>query len=758
MQGWQIRVRGLVQGVGFRPHVWRIAHQFGLHGMVLNDTSGVVIELFCDEIMRARFECALREDAPPLARIDAVETNIIDKQSPSAFTIVASRSGKANTGITPDAATCSACLQDIFDLENRRYLYPFTNCTHCGPRLTITKKIPYDRANTAMAVFPMCSACQAEYENPGDRRYHAQPNACPDCGPNLKLLDASGIPMVGDPLEKVASLIRDGKIVAIKGLGGFQLAVDARNEAAVTRLRNQKHRPAKPLALMVRNIEMAARLVAVPQAARDLMSNWQAPIVLLDRIGTIADSVAPGQTRLGVMLPNTPLHHILLNILDGPIVMTSGNIAGDPQITENAEAMKKLANIADYFLCHNREIINRMDDSVLQLIGSAPQILRRARGYAPAPLVLHKGFSELTPTLAMGGDLKNTFCLLGQGRAIVSQHMGDMDNAATQRDVRDNLALYRQIYSFTPAQVAVDAHSGYFSTRLGEKLAVKHGSILLRVQHHHAHVAAVMAEHGMPPDAPPVLAVVLDGLGFGTDGTIWGGEFLLTDFKTSTRLEHFPEVALLGGDKASHQPWRNLFTHLRSAFGPDDWQSRLGTLPVLKKLAAKPLPMLDQMIEKGLNSPTASSAGRLFDAVAAFLGVNFEQIEFEGQAAMQVQALAEAAWDEAGYYALNDTNSWRNLWTGMISDLRKGVSRNVIAKRFHNSLARVITQIATDLSESSGTEKIVLSGGVFQNRLLLNGVNSALTRKGYTVLQPFVLPLNDGGLSLGQAAIAASKD
>jgi len=760
MRGWHIRVRGLVQGVGFRPHVWRLATQSGLAGTVLNDAEGVVIELFADAAAQARFLAALRAGVPPLARIDSIEVTEIYALAPKDFTISRSRAGHANTGISPDAATCPDCLADVFDPQNRRHLYPFTNCTHCGPRLTITRKIPYDRANTAMAEFSLCAACRAEYEDPADRRYHAQPNACPDCGPKLELVDSAGKSVAGDALQKAASLIAAGNILAIKGLGGFQLAVDAGNHAAIARLRKRKHRPAKPLALMVRDMAMAENLVQLTGIGRALLQGWQAPIVLLPDKGKLAPSIAPGQACLGLMLPNTPLHHILLQSLASPIVLTSGNLAGAPQIIDNEEALQKLGQIADYFLLHDRDIANRMDDSVVQMVGAAPQILRRGRGYAPAPMLLHKGFNGLPPTLAMGGDMKNTFCLLGQGRAIVSQHMGDMDKPDTQRDFHANMGLFRQIYEFTPKRVAVDAHTGYFSTRMGESLAAKAGLGLVRVQHHHAHIAAVMAENGLHPDAKPVLGIVLDGAGYGTDGTIWGGEFLRADYKSIERLAHFPAVALPGGDKASQQPWRNLFAHLRAAFGAGQSPGLvLGPLPVAAELEAKPLQMLGQMIEKGLNSPPASSAGRLFDAVAAILGLCFERIAFEGEAAMQVQALAEAAPDEAGYYPFYGSGlaSWKPLWTGIIADLGEGVPKSIIAKRFHNTLNRLIVQTAIKVSGRASNTQVVLSGGVFQNRLLLAGVKDDLEALGFTVLQPKMFPLNDGGLSLGQAAIGALR-
>ncbi|MCF6232795.1 MAG: carbamoyltransferase HypF [Rhodobacteraceae bacterium] len=749
----EIRVRGLVQGVGFRPRVWHLAQQAGLVGEVLNDGGGVLIRL------RAGGEAlmqALHENSPPLARIDALELRVYTGPLPeSGFHIVASAGGAARTGISPDAATCPDCLAEVNDPHNRRHRYAFTNCTNCGPRLSITRAIPYDRAHTTMAAFPMCPACQAEYADPANRRYHAQPNACPDCGPQLALVDATGQPLSGDPLAQAAALIKAGKIVAIKGLGGFQLAADASNEAAVSHLRARKRRPGKPLALMLRDMDMAAKTVALDAPARALLQNWQAPIVLLARIGKVAPSVAPGQPRLGVMLPNTPLHHILMQALDHPLVLTSGNVSGDPQIIDNSEALQKLGCIADYFLLHNRDIANRMDDSVVQMAGNTPQTLRRARGYAPAPLQLHKGFADLPPALAMGADLKNTFCLLKNGQAIVSQHMGDMKSPQTQRDVRHNLALYQKMYDFIPVRVAVDMHPGYFSTRLGQKMGE-----VVPVQHHHAHIAAVMAEHGLPPNAGPVLGVVLDGLGYGADGTIWGGEFLLADFRQFKRLAHFPPIALPGGDKANTQPWRNLFAHLRAAFGPDaDLREQFGPLPVLDRLEAKPLQMLGQMIDQNLNSPVASSAGRLFDAVAAALGLCFERQTYEGEAAMQLQAMAETCTSETGTYLIYTGKglTWEKLWSGIFYDISNGVATGRIARRFHNALVQGIVRNTLAIAEDKNLQTVVLSGGVMQNRLLFSETRRLLQASGVAVLSPVHYPANDGGISLGQATIASAS-
>lgn len=760
---WEIRVRGLVQGVGFRPFVWRLAQGAGLRGDVLNDAEGVIIRLGASQEKLAVFRDALEANPPPLARIDALEVApLIDAPDWSDFSIIASQQGQITTGIVPDAATCADCLTDIMDPQNRRHGYAFTNCTNCGPRLSITSAIPYDRVNTSMAAFQMCVACQTEYDAPSDRRFHAQPNACPDCGPRLTLLDHDG-EVAGDAILNAAVAIRGGKIIAIKGLGGFQLAVDASNADAVERLRARKRRPAKPLACMARDVAMAARYVTLGDVAKRVIAAPQAPIVLARITGeTLASGIAPDQNRLGFMLPNTPLHHLLMQRLECPIVLTSGNLSDEPQVTGNDEALRGLAGIADLWLLHDREIVNRLDDSVVQIIDDAPQILRRARGYAPAPLRLHPDFAKAPATLAIGADLKNTFCLLKDGQAIVSQHMGDMQNPETQRDFVANLELYRRIYDFTPTRIAVDLHPEYFSTRLGQKTAASDGVECSQVQHHHAHIAAVLAEHGFGPKTKPVLGVVLDGLGHGADNSIWGGEFLLADFHGFDRVAHFAPAALPGGDKANQQPWRNAVAHLLAAFGPDAFDElphRHHSLPVFEALAAKPVGMLAQMIDRKMNAPIASSAGRLFDAVAAVLGICFERVEFEGQAAMKLQAMAESCPSETGYYkvAPSENIEWKMLWCGILEDLSNGVPTNVIAARFHNSLIDVIGAVAGGLAKTHTVQTVVLCGGVMQNALLLAKLVEKLENAGLTVLKPHEFPANDGGVSIGQAAITATR-
>ncbi|MDU8929664.1 carbamoyltransferase HypF [Alisedimentitalea sp. MJ-SS2] len=762
-QGWQVRVRGLVQGVGFRPAVWRLATESGLHGEVLNDGEGVLIHLISSHDQLASFLDGLKQTAPPLSRIDAVEIVECSAQEWDGFSIVTSTSGTVRTGIVPDATTCPDCLNDINDPKNRRFGYAFTNCTNCGPRLSITQAIPYDRANTAMSVFKMCKDCQREYDDPANRRFHAQPNACPQCGPRLTLVDPDGQELPGDALEQAAKQLREGNILAIKGLGGFQLACDATNAAAVTTLRQRKQRAAKPFALMARDlaqIEAHTHLSAVATAA---LTSAAAPIVLLPvRAGTALPSeIAPDQNRLGFMLPNTPLHHLLLQHLDVPLVMTSGNLSGEPQVSDNDAALGRLAAIADAWLLHDREIVNRLDDSVVQMVSGQTQILRRARGYAPSPLRLHAGFAQHRPILACGADLKNTFCLMKDGQAIVSQHMGDMENDRTHREFQHSLALYCETHDVSPETIAVDAHPGYFASRWGRDHAAQNDLPIVEVQHHHAHIAATLAEHGYGPDTPPVLGVVLDGLGFGEDETLWGGEIMLADFRGFKRLAHFVPVALPGGEKASQQPWRNLLAHLLEAFGPNalhDINTQFGALPVLTRLEAKPVDMVAQMIVRHVNAPLASSAGRLFDAVAAALGVCHDEIRFEGQAAMALQNLAESEPSEPGGYSVENGAMihWAGLWTGVLSDLKANVPLSRIARRVHNTIASAVCSGVVEQSKTHGKLPVVLTGGVFQNRLLSEAITDRLRMLEFDVLSSQLFPVNDGGISLGQATIAAA--
>ena len=764
------RVRGLVQGVGFRPTVWRLAKELDLTGEVLNDGEGVLIRAWGSAATLNRLISRLRAEQPPLARIDSIEALPLTARSPpTAFEIIDSETGHVSTGVLPDAATCPACLSEITDPKNRRYRYPFTNCTHCGPRLSIVAAVPYDRANTSMAAFPMCPACEAEYQDPSDRRFHAQPNACSDCGPRLWLEGTDGLEIDSAPhrdaIEAAAALIEQGAIVAIKGIGGFHLACDAANEQAVDALRQRKRRYDKPFALMARDPSMVARYAAINEAERDLLAAPAAPIVIL-RTGPghepLPAAVAPGQSSLGFMLPYTPLHHLLMQSLDRPIVLTSGNRSDEPQCTGNAEARRCLAGIADYWLMHDREILNRLDDSVVRSDKGGPTMLRRARGYAPAPQPLPPGFENSPPLLALGGELKTTLCLWRADGAVVSQHIGDLEDASVHDDYRKTLSLYRQLFDFTPAGLAVDQHPNYLSTQWGTALAEREDLPLIQVQHHHAHVAACLVEHGVARDAAPVLGIVLDGLGYGEDGTLWGGEFLLADYRGFQRLGHFMPMALLGGAQAMREPWRNAYAYLDACIGWSEVAMRYPHLDLVRLLQSKPLALFDQMKTRGVNAPLAVSAGRLFDAVAAALAIRPDVISYEGQAAIELEALAQSEANEQAAYGFSVTDGhpavldWTPLWHDLLDELSRDVSQSVIARRFHNTVADAVAQLAIRLAEEHTTDTIMLSGGVFQNRLLLSGVSERLEAAGLTVLRPSLYPANDGGLALGQAAVAAA--
>jgi len=768
MPGRAIRVRGIVQGVGFRPTIWRLARQHRLTGEVWNDGLGVMIRAFGSDEDLEEFILQISLQLPPLARLDSLEVKALDEQPQSnEFRIVASRHNGVETPIAADAATCADCLADIADPGNRRYRYPFTNCTHCGPRLSIIRKVPYDRCHTSMAEFAMCSQCQREYDNPADRRFHAQANCCPDCGPKVWLEDQHGQQLdCADPLTQAAELIRQGYIIAIKGLGGFHLACNATDADAVNRLRERKRRYAKPFALMADAITIT-RYALMDEEETRALHDKAAPIVLLTAKGeTLAPGVAPDDDKLGFMQPYTPLHALLLQELDEPIVLTSGNISDEPQCTDNDEAREKLTGIADYLLLHDRAIVNRLDDSVARLMDGKMRVLRRARGYSPEALLLPPGFEQAGNILAMGAELKNSFCLLKNGQAVVSQHIGDLENAAVQRDYRNAIDLYKSLYGFKPQCIAVDNHPGYLSTQYGQTLAETDAAVLVPVQHHHAHLAACLAEHGVALNAPPVLAAIFDGLGMGDDGTLWGSEFLLGDYRGYTRLGHFQPIALPGGTQAMREPWRNTYAQFSYYFDWETLQRDYADLDIIKLLASKPLAMLTTMISKNLNSPPSTSCGRWFDAFAATLGLHSEQVYYEGQAAIALEILATPLFaDEQAYpqaWAIDRSGelsvlSWQGLWLAVLADLKRGADKARIAARIHHSLIAATVELLSEISRQTGIDRIVLSGGVFQNRLLLEGVSGELRRHGKTVLSPQRYPMNDGGLALGQAVIAAAR-
>lgn len=767
--GASIRVRGQVQGVGFRPTVWRLARDCCLSGEVLNDGEGVLIRVGGDAEKIRQFVERIRVEAPPLARIESLE--LVPGEWEGAdheFRISASKGGAVRTGVLPDSATCPDCVADVMDPKNRRYRYPFTNCTHCGPRLSIIHAVPYDRAGTAMAKFDMCPACVAEYEDPADRRFHAQPNCCPECGPSLWLEDRAArkldIAPWPDAIGAAAELLRRGSIIAVKGIGGFHLACDATNPDAVRRLRRNKDRYDKPFAMMARDLDVVRRYAIAGSDEVELLCSKAAPIVLLDRRGDglqVAACVAPDQATLGFMLPYTPLHHLLLASFDRPLVFTSGNRSDEPQCTSNDDARERLAAIADYWLLHDRDILNRLDDSVVGRTFSSTRTLRRARGYAPDPLVLPDGFEDAPPVLAMGAELKNTFCLLDRGRAVISAHIGDLEDARVHEDYRRSLDLYTALYDFVPEVVGIDLHPDYFSTRLGQQLANDSGIPCIGVQHHHAHVAACMAEHGVPL-GKRVIGAALDGLGLGDDGELWGGEFMLASYDDFDRLARFAPRALIGGARAMREPWRNTYAHLHGELGFDHVLDRWPELDIVRWLAGKPLTNIEHMLARNINCPAASSAGRLFDAVAGALGVCRARTTYEGQAAIGLETLAQGVACDRGYGweitgdALPELR-WARMWRELLDDLGRGEPAGSVSARFHRCVAEAVATTAASYADLHGCDTVALSGGVFQNRRLLDTVEALLDARGLRPITPRRLPVNDGGLSLGQAAIAAAR-
>ena len=757
MIGLQITVRGRVQGVGFRPFVWRKAKDAGLKGHVLNDGAGVKIAVWGGQAALDDFLNSLTRNPPPLAMIEGVATAQLSGAAPTGeFQIVHSKSGVISTEITPDAATCADCLTEICDPGDRRYRYPFTNCTHCGPRLSIVTGIPYDRAQTSMREFAMCPDCQREYNDPNDRRFHAQPNACQACGPKIWLEDAQGEVTCTDPLTETAKRLIQGQIIAIKGIGGFHLACDATVAEVVQRLRARKHRKAKPFAIMAKDVSQIREYCHLSDTEADLLTTPAAPIVLLKARRPLP-GIAPGLNRIGFMLPHTPLHHLLMAEVDRPLIMTSGNPSHTPQVTGNSQARNALAGIADAWLMHDRDIVNRLDDSLMRMDRDGPSILRRGRGLAPAPIPLHADFADAPPTLAMGAELKSNFCLLKNGHAIPSQHIGDLTTAETYTDFRAKIALFMDLHGMAPKVIAVDMHPDYLSTRWGEQLAKETGAALVRVQHHHAHMVSCLAEHQVAPESAMSVGLILDGTGLGADGTIWGGEVLLGDYRGFERKAHFQPIPLPGGEQAVSEPWRNLVAHLIAAFG-ENWERQIAGTPISKLLADKPTALISQMIAQKVNAPLASSAGRLFDAVAAALGVAFDQQRYEGQAPMELEALISDCAVSEGYPThVSDQGvvSWEPLWSELISDLKAGATHATIAARFHAGLADALTEVATRVASDAQTQRVVLSGGVMQNRFLLHTLTDKLRVQGLSVLRNKNLPANDGGVSLGQTCNAA---
>ena len=774
----EIRVRGTVQGVGFRPTVWRLACDEGLVGEVLNDGFGVLIRTTGNSGAISQFLTRLHTEAPPLSQIEGVETQVLSLLDYEDFRIADSVRGENCTRVTPDAAICAACRAEVLDVTERRYGYPFANCTHCGPRFSIVKEVPYDRVNTTMVDFPMCADCKSEYIQPADRRFHAQPIACATCGPTIWLERLNPSATTADPrrtaaMQTAIEMLKSGSILAIRGLGGFHLACDATNPESVQRLRQRKHRYGKPFALMARDVEMVRRYCNLTSAHADLLQSPEAPILLLpaDGVEKLPVGIAPGLNTVGFMLPYTPLHLLIMREMDRPLVMTSGNVSDEPQVTSLDRARIGLRDIADALLMHDREIANRIDDSVVRIVAGKPTLMRRARGYAPSAVPLPPGFEGTPELLAFGGELKSTFCVVKNGAAIVSQHQGDLEDVSTFEDYQKNLHLYSQIYDHQPRLLVADMHPEYLSTKLAKERAAAENLWLIEVQHHYAHIASCLVENGVPLNAPPVLGVAIDGLGFGDDGTIWGGEFLLADYRGYRRLAAFKPVAMVGGVQAIREPWRNTYAHLRAGAGWTHFVENYSGLDLYQYLTSKPLQTIDRMLEIGLNVPLASSCGRLFDAVAAAIGLCADHALFEGQGAMELEALAESyrlADDETPYLFSITAQPCGLLyldsspmWEALLEDLAQQSSVARIAARFHYGLAHGIRDMLARLREpgeaGAAVETVALSGGCFQNKLLFEAVVRLLESDGLTCLSHAKVPTNDGGLALGQAAIAAAR-
>jgi len=748
----KIRVTGVVQGVGFRPFVYQLAHAQGLTGWVLNTSSGVDIEVEGPPDALLNFLRDLEAQAPPLAHIESITAT---DHPPNGYQQFEIRHSVAREGeyqlISPDIATCQECVAELLNPEDRRYRYPFTNCTNCGPRFTIIEDIPYDRSLTTMRDFVMCPHCRAEYENPLDRRFHAQPNACPACGPQLSLLAADGSHMgVNDEISATVQLLQQGKILAIKGLGGFHLACDATNDEAVQRLRERKGRPAKPMAVMMADLEQIHAHCLVSSEEEQLLTSPQCPIVLLrwSEASTVSPLVAPGNRYLGVMLPYTPLHHVLLREIGSPLVMTSGNLSEEPIAIDNEEALARLAGIADHFLVHNRDIYARYDDSVWMVVEGRPQPLRRSRGYAPFPIRLP---FQSRQVLACGTELKNTFCATKDEYALISQHIGDMENLETLQHYESTIELYKRLFRLDPEIVAHDKHPEYLATKYA--LGLRSPGQLVPVQHHHAHIVSCMVDNGVQE---PVIGVALDGTGYGTDGQIWGGEFLIVAYRSFHRAGHIQYVPMPGGEAAIRRPYRMAIGHLYAVLGDEGLQS---ALPYLGDIDTHEVEIIKQQIDKGFNSPLTSSCGRLFDAVSAMLGFPGEA-SYEGQAAVQLEMLAYDVDDDARYpFAIVEKDGAKvvhlaEMWGAVLDDLRAQVPSGAIAMRFHNTIAEMIVQMCGAVAEETGLRQVALSGGCFQNRLLLTKATSALREAGFDVLTHRQVPCNDGGVSLGQAAVA----
>jgi hydrogenase maturation protein HypF len=748
----RVHIQGIVQGVGFRPFVYQLAHQHRLNGYVANTPKGVEIEVEGGQEALQDFLQELPKTAPPLATITQIDTEELPTANYYNFEIKSSEDGEERAAlISPDTATCSDCLRELFDQQDRRYRYPFINCTNCGPRYTIINDIPYDRPKTSMAAFTMCNDCSREYYDPMDRRFHAQPNACWACGPQVWLADGEGKDLdIKEPIAEAAGLLSQGAILAVKGLGGFHLAVDATQQEAVERLRWRKGREEKPLALMSSSLEQIETYAFIGEDERQLLTSAKRPIVIVPKRpgNIIASEVAPRNRYLGVMLPYTPLHHLLLSHPLVALVMTSGNISEEPIAIANLEAVKRLGNIADYFLFHDRDIILRSDDSVLRIARGRPRQIRRSRGYVPVPIFLRKSVPEV---LALGGELKGTICLTKENRAFVGQHIGDLENLETLEFLQQTVDHLQRILEVRPSLLVHDLHPDYLSTQVAE---AQDELPTLAVQHHHAHVVSCMAEHGLQGK---VLGLALDGTGYGEDGTVWGGEILLADEKLYERVAHFEYVPMPGGAKAIKEPWRMAVAYLWATFGQEIFQEEL---PLPRKWDRGQIEVLVHMMQRGLNSPLTSSCGRLFDGVAALAGLR-DRIAYEGQAAIELEQWLEPTAERYHYefrevgekLLLSPTAIFRQVYEDAVS----GVEPSMISGKFHQTLVEMFAEVSVNLCKLHGLNRVVCSGGVFQNVFLLENLEERLAGSGLEVYTPELIPANDACISLGQAVIGATS-
>jgi len=743
-----IRIQGVVQGVGFRPFIYRLAIDMGLAGWVKNTSKGVSIELEGSPEVLNEFLSAIESKKPPLAYIHKLEFARAEPKGYRGFVISASETADEKTALVlPDIATCRDCLREIHDPENRRYRYPFTNCTNCGPRFSIITALPYDRPNTTMARFPMCDDCRAEYENPSDRRYHAQPIACPACGPHLELWDSQGktVARNDEAVDRTAELIENGMIVAIKGLGGFQLIVDAVNDQAVRELRKRKGREDKPFALMFPSLDTIRKVCSVSEDERRLLDSPQSPIVLLNRLenavehNIVTPAVAPSNRYLGIMLPYTPLHHLLLDRLERPIVATSGNLSDEPICKDENDAVVRLAGIADYYLVHNRPIIRHVDDSIVRMVCGQPQILRRARGFAPLPFY---AASLPQSILAVGGHLKNTAAVSVSDRIIISQHIGDLETEESARTFAETIADFGILHNVRPKLVACDIHPEYASTAYAQKTGIE----IRKVQHHYAHILSCMAENEV---RAPCLGICWDGTGYGIDKTIWGGEFLIIDQFDFSRLACFRRFKLPGGETAVREPRRSAIGALYEIYGTDVFE--MMDLPPIMSLSEIENKNIKRMLAQNINSPVTSSAGRLFDAIASICGMR-QICTFEGQAAMELEFAIDADCPENSYETAIQQDAdpviidWSPILEGVVADRRAGIPIGKISAKFHNAMAHAIVAMA----KIANIQNVVISGGCFQNRYLSETAVKLLKNAGFIPWWHRRIPPNDGGLSLGQ--------